>query len=192
MLGIQSDVEIGAERSGYFFGEERAKAAPGDPAHHLSDEKPLGDRVVSGRSARHPSRRLRGEPGGCRRPVVQPFDRAFPVRQARRMGEQVPHEHVLFSRGGELRPVPGNRRVKVKHAAIGQDQCTQRGHRLGDRPHVDDRVPLPRDRAAGVSEPAPDIHHGLTVHVDGHRPARISLIEQSAQHRGDRREQDVA
>jgi hypothetical protein len=41
------------------------------------------------------------------------------------VGEQVPHLHVLLARGGELGPVPGDRRGQVEVVAVGEDQRAQ-------------------------------------------------------------------
>lgn len=181
VLGGQPHPEVGAERPGHLVGEERARRPARDPADDLADEEPLRQRVVPGRGPRFPLRGQRGQPGRHRRPVVELLHRPFVVRQTRGVREQMPYEHLLLARRGELRPVPGDRRVHVEITPVRQHQRGQGRHRLGDRPDVGDGVPLPRHRAPGVREAAPDVHHGLTAHEDRDRAADVPGVEKAGQ-----------
>ena len=82
--------------------------------------------------------------------------------------------HVLFAGRLELGPVARDRRVGVELAPVGQHQRAQRGHGLGGRPDVGDRVALPRRRAFGVDGAAPEVDHRLAVDVQ--RDARAELL----------------
>jgi len=97
------------------------------------------------------------------------------IRQAGRVGQQVPHERTVLARGGELRPVPGDRRGQVQVAAVGKDKGAQRQHRLGRGPHAGDRVALPRDCPGRVGKPVPQVSHQLAVQVDSGRGANIII-----------------
>ncbi|MDH6485998.1 hypothetical protein M2157_001997 [Streptomyces sp. SAI-127] len=175
----------------HLLGQELTHGTAGDPAQDLTDEEPLGERVVSGRGARLPEQRLGGEPCGGGRPVVELLDRALPVGQSRGVRQQVPYQHLLLAGGGELRPVPGDRGVHVELAAVGEDQGAQCRHRLGRGEDVGDRVPLPRCRPVGVGVAGPDVHHRFTAHEDGHGSSDIPLLQQRCQLVGDGGEQIV-
>ena len=50
------------------------------------------------------------------------------------------------------------------------NSSTAQGRRfLGRRPHVDDRVPLPREGAGGVAVTAPEVDDEIAVDVDRQR-----------------------
>ena len=183
VLGGQPDVEIGAQRPGHLAREERAQADPGDPADHLADQVALGHRVVAGLRPRLPAGRLRGQPRRRLRPVVQVGDRhrLVPGRQPGRVRQQVPDLDVLLARGGELGPVPGHRRGQVEVAAVGQDQRTQRRHRLGGGTGVEDGVALPGRGACRVGVTAPQVDHRLAVQVHRHRGADVMRLQRLLQ-----------
>src|SRR5436190_21864056 len=102
------------------------------------------------------------------------------------MAKQVTHLDSLLTRLGKLWPVSGNWGVKVELSAIGQDQGTQSGHRLGGREHVDDRVALPRLAGRRVPVAAPDIHDRLAVQQHGDRGADIyAAVEVAGERLGD-------
>jgi hypothetical protein len=99
------------------------------------------------------------------------------LRQAGGMRQQVPHEHLLLARGRELRPVPGDRRVKVQVAAVGEDQRAQRDHRLGRGPDVGDRVLFPGLGLFRVLVAAPEVGDGFAVHENGRRRADVRVVQ---------------
>ena len=103
-----ADLEVGAERPGDLLGHELLERLAGDPAQHLADQVPEVQRVVAGRGARLPPRRLRREPGGRLVPVVQVLDDGRLVQPGHAGGvrQQVPDQDVLLAAGAELRPVP--------------------------------------------------------------------------------------
>ena len=120
---------------------------PVDPPDHLADQVPLVERVVAGRRARLPPRRLRGQPRRGRRPSrtcprtangwSQPETPEVCDSRCRTSTLSLP-----FAR--ELGPVRRDRRVRVELAAVDQHQRGEVGHRLRGRPDVDDRVLGPR------------------------------------------------
>ena len=144
-----------------------AERLPGDAAHDLALEVALGDGVVARRRARLPPRRLGGEQRGD---LLASRSRSSVV-----IGSSQPDSPAVWlitwrtsmaalAVGGELGPVLGDRRVQVELAPVGEDQAGQRRHRLGRRPDVDDRVPLPRHRPAR--------RRGRPCRPTGRRPAR--------------------
>ena len=103
------------------------------------------------------------------------------------MRHQVAHLDVLLAGRRELGPVLGDLAVEVELAPIGEHQRTQRGHRLGRRPDVDDRVALPRRRLRLVDVAAPQVDDELAVEDDGDRRADIeALVEVLRERRLDR------
>jgi hypothetical protein len=131
VLGRQPDVEVRTERSGHFLCEELAQASAGDPAYDLAHEKPLGERVISGRASRFPLQSLHGQTRRGGRPVVEILDRPVPVGQARSVREQVPHQHLFLARRGELRPVPADRCGQIEvatHRATTKELMRRLGH----------------------------------------------------------------
>ena len=168
-------MEVGAERAGHLLGEERPERLARDAPHHLAHQEALRARVVARRRARLPPRRLGGEQGGALVPVLQVggHQRLVPARQARRVAEQVAHQHALLAVGGELGPVARHRRVQVELAAVGQHQRDQERHGLGGRPHVGDGVALPGSGAGLVGPAAPDVDDQAAVLHDGHRTAHV-------------------
>ena len=184
--------EISVERSGDLRGEEVPDAAVGDPADQLADQEALGERVIADRGSRLPLRSGRREPVGRRGPVVELGHPALPVRQSRGVRQHVPDQHSLLACRCELRPVPGHRGVRVQQPAVHQDQRAQRGHRLGHREDVDDRVALPGSGVVCVRVAAPDVDHRLARDEHCRRPAGVTRVQRIAQRLCHRREPLIA
>nr|WP_252973968.1 hypothetical protein [Janibacter melonis] len=83
------------------------------------------------------------------------------------------HEDALLAVRGELGPVRRDRRVEVDETALDEQEDGERRDLLRRRPHVDDRVPLPRPGAGDIGVPAPDIDEGLAIEVDADRGAEL-------------------
>ncbi len=127
------------------LGHELLQRCAGDPAEHLADQVAEVQRVIAGRGARRPPRRLGREPGGGLLPVVQILGDGGLVQAGHPGGvrQQVPDQHVLLAVGGELRPVRRDRGVHVQLAALDQHQRGQAGDGLGGGPDVGDGVARP-------------------------------------------------
>src|SRR5215469_9009247 len=110
MLSGKAYVKVGAKRPGHLASEELARRPAGDAPDHLTDNKPLGQRVVAGLGAWLPLRFLGGQPRRDGRPVIQirGKDRAFEIRQASGVRQQMPDQHALLSSRRELGPVLGD------------------------------------------------------------------------------------
>ena len=171
----RADVEVGAERSRDFVREERADRRARDPAHDLTDEIALRDRVIAGRRARLPPRLLRGQQRGRLVPVVQVvgLHRLLPARQSRAVTQEMANLDALLAILLELGPVASDGRVQVELASVREHERAQRSHGLRRRPDVDDRVLLPRLCARLVDMPAPDVDHEVAVVHDRHTGADV-------------------
>jgi hypothetical protein len=195
-LGLgEADVEVGTERPRQFGDEELTEFRSGDPAHHLSDEVPLVEGVVSGELAGLPPWSLGGEHRGRLFPVVDVLDddRLGPPGDARCVRQEMANEHIFLTAGGELGPVLGDRSIEVEFAAVDEQQRAQRHHCLGARPHIGDRVPFPRSGARLVSETTPHIDDEFTIDNDRDRSPTIGARGQvGAQDVGHLRESIVA
>ncbi len=109
-----------------------------------------------------------------------------PSGQPGGVAEHVARGDGLFASGGELGPVGGDRFVEIEVAPVGEHETAQCRHRLGGRPHVDDRVLLPVTldaRHAGVvvvgtvecRRAAPQIDDRHTCDGDGNRCPDVAL-----------------
>ena len=161
----QADPEIGVQRFGDFLAENRADGFSGDAADDFADEIALRQRVIAGRGARLPERRLRGEQRCGLLPIVEIFlgDLLFPAGQTGGMAHQLRDGDAFLAVGGEFRPVFRHRRLEVYQPAIRKDERGQRRHRLGGGIDVDDGVFHPRLRLRRVGIAAPQIDNGFAV-----------------------------
>ena len=177
-LGRDSDVEVGAEGLGHVLLEEPARGLARDAAHDLADQVPLGDRVVPRLGTRLPPRRLARQQLGAAIPVGEIFDgqRLLPTAEAGSVTEQVAYLDLVLAGGAELRPVPGDGRMEVQLAAIGQHQRAQGDHGLGGREDVDERVALPRPGARRILVAAPDVDNRLAIDEDRHRRTDVEAL----------------
>ncbi len=130
-----AEVEVGAERLGHERAELVGQRHPGRRPDQAVEQVAVADHVVARRRPRLPPRLLLGQQPLGRLEVEQRRDveRLGPPGVPRRVRQQVPDQHVVAA---EARPVRRHRRVEVELAAVGQHQCGQRRHRLGDRPHL--------------------------------------------------------
>jgi hypothetical protein len=126
--------------------------------------------MVAVPAARRPPRRLGGERAGHQAPVEHAVGRERFAQggQAGLVAEQLPQRHGRLARGGELRPVPGHRRIGVQPALADQPGHARGDQPLADREHVDQRVPLPRPIRPLAGQAAPQIRD----HPPAHRQAR--------------------
>lgn len=176
LLGLgEPDVEVGAERAGDLVAEELAQGATGDAADDLGLEVALGDQVVAAHGPRLPPGGLGGEVGGAGILVVEVGhgDGRGEAGEPGGVAHDLRHGDLVLAVGGELRPVPGDRRVEVEIAPVGEHQQRGGRHRLGGRPDVHDRVPLPRG-AVLVSIAAPEVDDRLAP--QGHAGAGAQLV----------------
>ncbi|WP_280450252.1 hypothetical protein [Nocardia cyriacigeorgica] len=79
----------------------------------------------------------------------------------------------VFAVRRELRPILRHQRVGIDAAAIYQHQYRECGDGFGARPHIGDRVAMPRGGAVGVCPAAPDVDDRRAVDGDGDRSAEI-------------------
>ena len=150
--------------------------------------------MVARRRTRLPPRRLRGEAGRRLLPVVHVLgdERLVPAGDTRGVAHQVPHLDLVLAGLAELRPVRRDLLVGVEQPAVDAHQRRQRGHRLGGRPDVDDRVLGPRRGLLGVAPAAPDVEQRLAVDVDHDARAElVAGVELLGQHVLDRLEPRV-
>jgi hypothetical protein len=96
----------------------------------------------------------------------------------------VADQDVLLALGGELRPVPGDRRVDVQLAPVDQHQGRQAGHGLGRRPDVGDGLLGPRDGPRLVAKSAPQVDDDLAVDVQDQGRAQFLTGVQVPRQRG--------
>lgn len=175
--------DIGAEPLRHLTAQERAERDPGDPAHHLAHQIAEAHGVVPLRRARLPPRRRSGKGSAHLLPVVEVVRRHRLARrdQPRAVAEQPAHRDVRLALLCELRPVAGDRRVQVELAPVDQKMRAQRGHPLGRRVHVHQRIALPRARARVVwflRVAAPQVDDEITVDRRGDgRPQLAALGE---------------
>lgn len=153
---------------------KKAPRAAVDPSDELPDQVPVVQRVIAGRGARLPPRRLGRQT--CSRGLmvvdVGEFDGAFPSRHAGRgRGHGAPaRPPCRWPRTpASSRPPDDRRRAPPVH----QQQRAQRSHRLGDREDVHQRVVAPRDGPVGVGVSAPEVDHGFTADRQADRAAEL-------------------
>ena len=178
LLLRQSDGEVDAQRTGHLPLQEGARPQPRHPPYDLPDEEAEGQGVVARPGARLPPGLGGREARGGQLPVVELLERVRLAQpgQTRAVGQQVPHQHPLLARGGELRPVRGHRGVEVQQSPVGEDVRAQRRGPLRRGPHVDQRVPLPRACARRVGPAAPQVGHRHAVDRHAHRGAELGPV----------------
>ena len=187
-LGRCADVEVGVERTGHLLGEERAQCATVDAFDDLAEQVPLGVGVVPRLRAWFPPRCLGGEEPHELVVIeeVGLVERLVPAGETRRVRQDVASGDPVLPVGSELGPVAGDRLVQVELTAVGQHQAHQRGHRLGRRHDVDDRVLLPvalddwhaRFVIIGPVEggrPTPEVHDHSAADRDCDRGSDIAV-----------------
>ena len=181
----QSDPELQTEGPGDLLGEERAHGAPGDPAHDLADQPPVGRRVIAVRGARLPERRLRFQCGDHRLPGLD-LGRAqcgVDGREPGLMGEQEEDGDLLLPPTGRTRAssgTPGTPRRARPAAPAGSRTPQWRlwsrrrpaagcpGHTAGRRRHL----PLAVEGAAVEVDDLAPVH----VQAEG-RPRLVPGLE---------------
>ncbi len=170
----QAEVEVRAERAGDLIGEEAPDTAAADAAHQLPDEEAVGVDVVAVGGAGLPPRLLRGELAGHQVPVVHRTrrQRRSYRRQACPVREDHPSADGVLAAGRQLGPVQRRRLVEIEQAPLGEHQQAQRGHRLADREHVDERVLAPWPCGARVRRSGPDVKDGNAVQASRPEPRR--------------------
>ena len=158
---------VGVQRRGDLFADELTHPLAGDRPRQPGEQPSVRQGVV-GRLAAQPRRR-RG-----RHPLLHPdvvhqvgLAQAVEVGQARAVPHHLADGDLGLAVGAELGPVLGDRRVVVDQSAVGEAVDDRRCHALGGGEHHRPGVGLPRHPAAAVRPPGPDVHHGLTVQVDG-------------------------
>jgi len=136
---------------------------------------PVVERMIARCGFRLPPRRLGCHTGGGRLPVVQILDggRLAEPGNAGGVRHQLADQDVLLAGRGELRPVPGDRRVDVKLAPVGKHQRREAGHRLGRGPDVGDGALGPRGRPLLVAETAPQVDDDVPVDVQDQRRPQL-------------------
>ena len=90
-------------------------------------------------------------------------NRFGPARQAGAVAHQMGDRDIGFAVGGKFRPVMRDRLGKIEITAIGNEQGGERGHRLGRRIDVDDRVTFPCPGLVAIGVACPQINDGLTL-----------------------------
>jgi len=112
---VEPDVEVAPEGAGHLLGEEAPERTAIDAPQHLAHQMSLVEGVVARGRARLPPRRLGGEHGGgALQSKMSSTVTAGPSRHARGVREDLADQHPLLAVGGELGPVPGDRRVDVE------------------------------------------------------------------------------
>jgi hypothetical protein len=159
--------------------EERAEAAAVDAPHDLTDEVPVGHRVVAVRDAGLPQRQLHLERADDRVPRQCLGARELGVDggQPRLVGEQPLHRDVLLAGLPELGPVLHHRRVDVEQAALGEQVRADRSGALGAGEDDLQRVVVVR-RAGVVARPAPDVDDLPAVDVERVARALFAVLDE--------------
>ena len=87
---------------------------------------------------------------------------------------------------GELRPVTGDRRIDVEHAALREHQHARSGHAFRRREHQRESILLPRSLGCAVGEASPQIHDAFAAEVHAYRRAGFAArVEVSLKGLGD-------
>ena len=192
MHRVQTDVEVRFERFGHVLTEHLSDASTPRSTNDLAHQKAVGDRVVSVLGARLPPGLLFRKCVTHGRPVEECLSRQgfSDRRQSALMREQPANGNVLLSGSAELRPVLDDRRVEIEKPLLDQSMGANRGHALGRRVGIDERVAFPFAVAvralSGSDEPAPEIDDGFPVEREGDRStdlsARFEFIDKDLTH----------
>ena len=195
-LGVgQPDVEIDAEGLGDVGADEGTRCLAGHPPDHLAHEVPEHHGLVARGGPRLPPRLLGGEQAGDAVPVVEvlALDRLARSAEPGPVAEQPPHRDRLLAGRGELRPVLGDGPVDVDEAPVDELLHGHRHRTLGGRPHVDERVVLPRLGPGGVGPAAPQVDHRSPGDEDAQAGTDVApLVEVGLEGGADRAEALVA
>ncbi len=141
----------------------------------LADRPSHGDRVVAAARAGRPESRLGGNARDHLFVVVEATgsDGTAQVRHADAVVECHLHARLFLAAGAELRPVIGDERVEVEHAAVGEHVRTQCHRPLGRGEHGTQGVLLPVGPVARHAA-TPQVDHGLSLECD--RTARTDFV----------------
>jgi hypothetical protein len=169
------DPGVDAEGLAHLLAQERPGRQAGDSTDHLADQVAVGGGVIAVRGAGLPTGGLRSEGGDDAVPVVGRHTSGH-VGQAGGVVEEVLHEHALLAVLAELRPVGGDRRLRVELAAVDEHVPAQAGEPLGGGGDHDDGVPVPRPGFRRIRPAAPEVDDGLALDRDRHRGP--DLVEQ--------------
>jgi hypothetical protein len=112
-------------------------------------------------------RRACAEPGRQVRPDERGDPGVLGGGQAGLVGQQLPQGDLVLPRGGELRPVRGDRGVEVEAAQPGQPGRARRDQALADREGVDQGVLLPGTAGILVGPAAPEVGDYAAVDEEG-------------------------
>lgn len=188
VLDVEPEAQIQPPRSGDLLGDEPTDRPAVHPADQLTDQVPVGQRVLGGGCAGWPLRRGRGEVRAEQIPVGEHV--GWPgQREGGQPGGVRQHVPDQYVGAGELRPVSAYRIVQTEPTPVDQQQDAQRCHRLAHRERVDQGVRRPGSGAGGIGRAAVQVDDRPATMDDGQGGAGLRATgEQLGEGVADRRE----
>jgi hypothetical protein len=185
LAGRQTDMHIGAERTGHLFAQQGADGlATGTPQNFAHQIAECVDVIAMCRSRRPPGRFV-GKRFRHELPVEHDAigERFAQCRKRRAMGEHVAQRNLVFVVGRELRPQSRDGRAQVDQTALDQSKGAYGCERLADREDIDERIARPwlRLRAIRPSAPEIDDHAATDRHADS--GARLAAVREISKKR---------